>query len=193
MTNRPTIVAWAWPTILLALALSARSAPPDPAGVEFFEKKIRPVLVERCYKCHSAESEKLKGALHLDTPEGIKKGGESAKPAIVPGDPDRSILIEAIRYKNEDLQMPPKQRLTDAQIADFVAWVQMGAPDPRTSAAPPPAVKSDFWSFKPPQDHPLPPVKNSAWPKTSIDHFILFSQSSTKNTFNPLLPPTAAH
>jgi len=173
MTNRPTILRWALPTIVLAIAASARSAPPDPAAVEFFEKKIRPVLVERCYKCHSAESEKLKGGLHLDTPEGIKKGGESGKPTVVPGDPDRSVLIEAIRYKNEDLQMPPKQRLSDQQIADFAAWVQMGAPDPRTSTATAtPAVKSDFWSFKRPQDHPLPTV-NSPWPKTAIDHFIL--------------------
>ena len=100
--------------VFLLCTLTAQAAP-DSAGLEFFEKKIRPVLVERCYKCHSAESEKLRGNLHLDTPEGIKKGGESGKPAIIPGDPDRSILIEAIRYKNEDLQMPPKQRLTDPQ------------------------------------------------------------------------------
>ena len=89
VTNRPTILTWALP-FLLALALDARAAAPDPAGVEFFEKKIRPVLVDRCYKCHSAESEKLKGGLHLDTPEGIKKGGESGKLAVIPGDPERS-------------------------------------------------------------------------------------------------------
>src|SRR5436309_12282153 len=110
--------------LLMAAAFYPVAASPS-AGLEFFEKKIRPVLVERCYKCHSAQSEKLKGGLYLDTPEGLKKGGESGKPSIIPGDPDRSVLIEAIRYKNEDLQMPPKQRLSDAQIADFVAWVQM--------------------------------------------------------------------
>ena len=76
---------------------------------EFFEKKIRPVLVEHCYKCHSASSEKLKGELFLDTKEGMLKGGESGKPAVVPGDADKSRLIEAIRYGNEDLQMPPKK------------------------------------------------------------------------------------
>src|SRR5690242_18833893 len=74
---------------------------------DFFEKKIRPVLVDRCFKCHSATSEKLKGELLLDTKEGMLKGGESGKPAVVPGDADRSRLIEAIRYQNEDLQMPP--------------------------------------------------------------------------------------
>src|SRR5204863_5924790 len=98
----------------------------------------------------------------------------SAKPIDVAGDPERSLLIKEIRYKNEDLQMPPKQRLSDAQIADFVAWVQMGAPDPRTVAqTQTPAAKSDFWSFKKPQDHPLPAVKNSAWAKTATDYFIL--------------------
>src|SRR5205823_6470904 len=76
--NRPTIVVWALSTILLALNLPVRAAAPDPAGVEFFEKKIRPVLVERCYKCHSAESEKLKGGLHLDTAEGIKRAASRA-------------------------------------------------------------------------------------------------------------------
>src|SRR5213594_3901937 len=102
---------------------------------EFFEKKIRPVLVEHCYKCHSASAEKLKGELLLESKEGMLKGGESGKSAIVPGDAERSRLIEAIRYANEDLQMPPKKaggKLSDEQIVDFVMWVNMGAPDPRT-------------------------------------------------------------
>src|SRR5262245_10747283 len=106
----------------------------SPDGFDFFEKRIRPVLVERCYKCHSAQAEKLEGSLRLDSREGFLKGGESATPAIVPGEAQRSRLIEAIRYQNQDPQMPPPKqgRLTDAQIADFVVWVNMGAPDPRT-------------------------------------------------------------
>src|SRR5213592_2605995 len=99
-----------------------------PEHIDFFEKKVRPVLVERCYKCHSSAAEKVKGDLLLDTREGMLKGGESGKPVVVPGDPDRSRLIEAIRYLNDDLQMPPKKaggRLSDEQIADFVAWVGM--------------------------------------------------------------------
>src|SRR5437667_5105647 len=104
---------------------------------EFFEKKIRPVLVEHCYKCHSASSEKLKGELFLDSKEGMLKGGESGKPAIVPGKAEASRLVEAIRYTNEELQMPPPKngRLTAEQVADFVAWINLGAPDPRTKAA----------------------------------------------------------
>src|SRR5687767_4213855 len=96
------------------LAFAAPPPPSDPAGVEFFEKKVRPVLVEQCYKCHSAEAEqnkKLKGGLLLDTRQGMLKGGDSEKPAVVPGNAEASLLVEAVRWKNEDLQMPPKKRL----------------------------------------------------------------------------------
>ena len=115
--------------LFLAVALPVGAEEP----VDFFEKKIRPVLAERCYKCHSASSEKLKGGLLLDTREGALKGGESGKPSVVPGDAEASLLIEAIRYGNEDLQMPPKERLTEQQVADFVAWINAGAADPRTN------------------------------------------------------------
>src|SRR6267378_676673 len=78
-------------------------------GVEFFEKKIRPLLVEHCYKCHGAQSEKVKGGLLLDTREGVLKGGDTGA-AIVPGDPEKSLLIKAVRYTDPDLQMPPKDK-----------------------------------------------------------------------------------
>src|SRR2546428_170835 len=120
--------------IFLLRTVVVSAAEPKAEEIEFFEKKIRPVLAEICYKCHSASSEKLKGELLLDSKEGMLKGGESGKPAIVPGDADKSRLIEAIRYRNEDLQMPPKKaggKLSDEQIGDFVTWVNMGAPDPR--------------------------------------------------------------
>ncbi|MDG2213380.1 MAG: hypothetical protein P8M70_06110, partial [Verrucomicrobiota bacterium] len=86
------------------------AAEPTAEGLAFFEKKIRPVLVEHCYKCHSASSEKVKGGLLLDTREGIRKGGESGH-AVVPKNLDESLLIEAIRYRDEDLEMPPKDKL----------------------------------------------------------------------------------
>ena len=95
---------------LLALAFAAvpaaPAAAPDAAGLEFFEKHIRPVLVERCYKCHSTQAEKLKGGLLLDTREGVLKGGDTG-PAVLPGDPEKSLLIKAVRYTDKDLQMPP--------------------------------------------------------------------------------------
>src|SRR5687768_2642386 len=121
-------------TALFVIASARAVDPLDPAGVEFFESKIRPVLAETCYNCHSQKAEKLKGNLYLDTRDGLLNGGDNG-PAIVPGDPEKSLLIKAIRYTSEDLQMPPKdKKLSAEQIADFEAWVKMGAPDPRTEA-----------------------------------------------------------
>src|ERR1041384_3954772 len=111
--------------VIAALLFSSRAA-----DTEFFERKIRPVLVEHCYKCHSAQSEKLKGGLHVDTREGLLRGGDTG-PAVVPGDLDKSLLIRALQYKDETLQMPPKQMLAEEVVNDFVAWVKSGAPDPR--------------------------------------------------------------
>src|SRR5215471_10401221 len=102
-------------TVLVAGLLGAASilsaAEPDRTGSEFFESKIRPVLAQHCYKCHSTQSEKVKGKLLLDSRESILKGGESG-PAIVVGEPEKSRLVEAVSYKNPDLQMPPKERLS---------------------------------------------------------------------------------
>ena len=152
------------------------SAEPSAEGLAFFEKKIRPVLVERCYKCHSAESEKLRGELLLDTREGIRKGGESGH-AVVPKNLDESLLIEAIRYQDEDLAMPPKEKLPPAVIADFEKWILMGAPDPREKNAAtekPNWEKSrDHWSFKEPKQPAVPKVKQDNWARTDIDRFIL--------------------
>ncbi len=148
-------------------------------GVEFFEARIRPVLVEKCYKCHSAAAEKIKGKLVLDTREGVLAGGKTG-PAVVAGDLDKSLLIRAIRYTDEDLQMPPKEQLPKAVVADFEAWVKMGAPDPRSGTGPAVAgavgvVKSDrsFWSFQAPWAGALPAVKRQDWAKSPVDAFVL--------------------
>src|SRR6185436_4153457 len=149
-----------------------------PEQVEFFEKKIRPIFVERCYKCHSAQAEKVKGGLLLDSREGLLKGGDSG-PAIVPGEPEKSILIRAIRQIDE-LRMPVKEKLPDEQIADFVAWVKMGAPDPRVAPTAPAASRPApslaearrFWAFQPPRET-LPPIVRAPWCRTPIDNFIL--------------------
>jgi hypothetical protein len=156
--------------------------------VEFFEKKIRPLLVERCFECHSAKSEELKGGLRLDTRDGTHKGGE-AGPALVAGDVEKSLLIRAVRYKDEKLQMPPDEKLSDAQIADLEAWVKMGAPDPReptpvaVAATTPTTVPAEWiakletgktwWAFQKPVDHAPPAVTDGAWPRNDIDRFIL--------------------
>ena len=161
---------------VVAMGVS-RSFAAEADGVEFFEKKIRPVMVERCYECHSATAKKLKGKFKLDSKEDFEKGGESGA-AIVPSDPEKSLLIKAIRYKDEDLQMPPKnKKLPDEQIHDFEQWVKMGAPYPATAkkveakATDPMAEARKFWSFVPPKKSAVPAI-HGGWAKTDIDHFI---------------------
>ncbi len=161
-------------TIVLTF-LSARAD-----NIEFFEKKIRPLLVEQCYKCHSTAAGKSKGELLLDSRDNLLKGGENG-PSIVPGDPEKSRLIEAVRYSNPDLQMPPKgQRLSAEQVADLVEWVKMGAPDPRTgqpvvslAGSYDYAAARKLWAFTPPKDPAIPQVQHSDWVKSPIDRFIL--------------------
>ena len=99
----------------------------DPDGIEFFEKRIQPLLVDHCYKCHSDKAEKLEGNLRVDSREGLLKGG-SQGPAIEPGEPENSLLIKAVNYDMDDLKMPPRGRLEDEQIADLQKWVKIGAP-----------------------------------------------------------------
>src|SRR5688500_3264944 len=120
--------------IALLCGLATFRATAAEAEIDFFERRIRPLLVENCYKCHSAEAEKLKGGLLLDTKEELARGGDT-DPAVVRGDPDASPRIRAVRWSDEKLQMPAKKKLTSSEIADLEAWVKMGAPDPRTTAA----------------------------------------------------------
>ena len=162
---------------LLASSPGLFAAQDDARGMEFFETKIRPVLVKSCYECHSATATKVRGGLLLDTRDGIRKGGDHG-PALVPGDADGSLLVKGIRH-HKDLKMPPKQKLSAAVVADFVQWVKMGVPDPRTGKAAS-GYKAmtleearSFWSLKPPQKTPPPKVKDSQWPRHDIDRFIL--------------------
>src|SRR5437016_12058076 len=113
-----------WGLFVLFMAGTARARQEAPAdGIDFFEKRIRPVLVEKCFKCHSAKAEKLKGGLYLDTREGTLKGGDTG-PAVVAGDLEKSLLITAIRHADPELKMPPKEKLPPAVIADFEGWVK---------------------------------------------------------------------
>ncbi len=149
-----------------------------PSDLQFFETKIRPILADKCYKCHSKEADKVKGGLLLDSKEALFHGGNTG-PAIVPGKPDDSLLIQAVRYKDEDLQMPPKgEKLSDQQIADLTEWVKRGAPDPRTIVAKGSSnayggVGKNHWAFKPVVKPALPTVQDTAWVKNPIDNFVL--------------------
>ncbi len=165
--------------------LTIFAADKKPAGIDLFETKIRPVLVKSCYQCHSAKAQqakKLKGGLLLDTRAGIRKGGESG-PAVVPGKVVDSLLINAIRH--QDLKMPPKGKLPDNVIADFVKWVELGAPDPRdgkTQVTKGPSIDIEagkkFWSFQPIGKFDPPTTKNTTWSRTAVDRFILAKQET---------------
>src|SRR3954454_5254079 len=113
---------------VVVLAAAPAGAAPAAEQTEFFEARVRPVLVEQCYKCHGPE--KAKGELRLDTRQGVAKGGKTG-PAGVAGHAEKSLLIEPVGYTNSDLQMPPKEQLTAAQVADLAAWIKAGAVDPR--------------------------------------------------------------
>ncbi|MCB1211898.1 MAG: hypothetical protein KDK97_21435, partial [Verrucomicrobiales bacterium] len=120
------------PPLILALIsitplLNAAESSDLPADqVAFFEKNIRPVLVQSCYKCHSEESQKIKGGLTLDTKAGLRLGGESGHAGVTPGDLAASYIYEAMTWRNEDMQMPPKQKLPDEVLANFKTWIEMG-------------------------------------------------------------------
>ena len=166
---------------------SAEAAPPDRKSVEFFESRIRPVLVSKCYACHSqdaAKEKKLKGKLLLDSKAGVLAGGESG-PAIVPGKPEESLLIEAIRH--DSLEMPPNERLNENIISNFVKWIEMGAPDPRDGRKVDLRVVDlqagrQHWAFRPLCDFPLPKVRDEDWIRTSLDRFVLAKLQHQKMT-----------
>lgn len=152
---------------------------PPRAELEFFEKEVRPLLVNQCFACHS-EDKKQKGGLVVDSREGILTGGDNG-PAIVPGKLEESRLIQAIRYQDSDLKMPPKGKLKNEDIATLEKWVSIGAPWPATPPTTKIGPKNDFnlqdrskyWSFQPITAHSPPHVKNTEWPRDDLDRFIL--------------------
>jgi hypothetical protein len=182
----------------LLLLASPALAKDDATGLELFEKKIRPVLEEHCYKCHSAEAEKnnkLRGGLLLDSKAGIAAGGDSG-PAFVAGKPKESLLIKSLHYTT-DTKMPPKGKLPETVIRDFEQWVTLGAPDPRAAET---GSKKQigmsleegrkFWSYQLPKLPAIPEVKQQAWASNEIDRFILASLE--KNTLQPNPPADPA-
>lgn len=152
----------------------------EAAGLALFESKIRPMLVQHCYKCHSRASRTPEGGLLLDTRDGIRKGGDRG-PSVVPGKPQESILLSAISHADTDLQMPPKKdRLPADLIREVENWIRMGAPDPRTADPTAPSISPvdiktgrQFWSFKKPTRPEVPPTRNTQWAKSDIDRFVL--------------------
>jgi mono/diheme cytochrome c family protein len=181
------IIAAAISAVLVTV--SARAA--DPAAVEFFENKVRPILVQNCFGCHGPE--KQKGGLRLDSEAAVLKGGDSG-PALASGEPAKSRLIDAVGYKNVELQMPPKGKLPDSVIADLAEWVRRGAAWPAESVAKAIAAgqfdlaarKAAHWAWKPVRSVPPPAVRNVAWSQGPIDRFILARLEAS--SFTPAPP-----
>lgn len=177
---RPGMIA----TFLLTIA-SVLSAQDEQslAQNDFFERRIRPVLVEHCYECHSADSKQLRGGLLVDRPSGLAAGGDSG-PAVVPGNVAESLLIDAL--KHESFEMPPSGKLPPEVVADFVTWIEQGAHDPRPDEPfKKPAQHTidlaegrKFWAFQPPQMKSVPDVKQQDWPSEDIDRYLLASQEA---------------
>jgi len=180
----PFLLFVAWPSLSFATE-----------EIAFFEKEIRPLFIEHCYECHSSDGEQ-KGGLVLDSREGWSVGGDSG-PALVPGDPAGSLLIESVRYENAHLEMPPKSRLSSEKIAALEKWVAMGAPDPREGevrkASTGMSVEEGrgFWSYRKPVRPATPSVKRADWSDRAIDRFLLARMEAAGVEPAPVAPPEA--
>ena len=177
-----------------AVAPSAEAMPATKEGLEFFEKNVRPILIDRCYACHSAEKNSSKGGLILDSMDGAYKGGDEG-PSVIPGDLEKSLLIKAVRYTDPEFSMPPKKtggKLPDEKIAILEEWVKMGAPMPSGGAAKLTGLTGkarEHWAFQPVTKPTVPEVKNKAWVKTPIDAFILAKLEEKGLQPNPSASP----
>lgn len=182
----------------LSFCIASQSAHAGKTAVDadFFEKKIRPVLAEKCFECHSTDSKNLKGNLLLDSREGLLKGGDTG-PSVVPGKPDQSLLISAVHYGDPETAMPPKKaggKLSPTAIADIHSWVEAGAPWPESGPAKKTSKqfdlasrKAEHWCWKTPVLHPTPAVAQPNWARSVSDFFLLAKLESAK--LSPA-PPT---
>ncbi len=184
-----------WLASFIGLAVACIAVPaligaPAVDGPAFFESRVRPLLIDHCYSCHSAQAQKVKAGLRVDSLEGLLRGGEHG-PAVVPGDPDKSLLLQAVRATDPDQQMPPKgPRLSARQIADLVTWVQLGAPWGKPLPSGPAGASAErrskeitsedkaWWSFKPIQRPPVPTSTGKGATSTSVQPIDAFVQET---------------
>ena len=175
--------------VLLGVATVVQAADSPGSGLDHFEKKIRPLLAERCYQCHSARAATVFGELRLDGAAALERGGRSG-PAVVPGDPESSRLILAVRHESGLTAMPPDGKLSDAQINDLTEWVRIGAPWPqrerneRSAAAQAPEATVGHWAWQPLTEAYPPSVEDAKWPQGDIDRFVLARQE--ENGLSPV-------
>jgi hypothetical protein len=165
-------------TATATAAESPKTAVVAAADRDFFERKVRPLLAQNCYQCHSTKAKKQRGGLQLDRSSAVQKGGDSGR-VVLPGRPEESLLIRAVRYQDERVQMPPKGKLPERDVAVLVEWVRRGAPFPDAGAAVASGRTIDlvegrkFWSFQPLRTVTLPAVRDRSWPERRIDTFLL--------------------
>jgi len=160
-------------TQYIAILLGALAAGEGHGEAErFFESRVRPILAQRCYQCHSLKAGKQEGDLALDVRERLLAGGARGT-AVVAREPEASLLIAAVRHESEDLAMPPSGKLPAAEIETLVHWVRSGAVVPANAAIQPPEDARSFWSFQAPVEHALPDVRERQWPRQRLDWFVL--------------------
>lgn len=185
-----------WPAAILICSLSMAAPNRDDAGTEFFERRIRPILVKHCYECHSEQAQEQQGGLLLDRRSGWLQGGDTGK-AVVPGQPDGSLLVKAVRYVDADLQMPPDNRLSADEVALLEKWVRLGAPGGRTDLGDTDfsrlgdqdhlkAAAADHWAFQPVTRPDPPDVPDAAWNRHPIDRFVFDALKSKELSPSPL-------
>jgi hypothetical protein len=158
---------------IVAFTMASQLNAADDA-VEFFEKRIRPVLIKECFACHSSQAKSLKGGLSLETRDGLLKGGETG-PALVAGKPDESLLLSALKHDG-DVRMPPKGKLPDSVVRDFQRWIERGAPDPRKSIERRKAdakKTTNHWAYQPPKWSSAPRTNALGRSNDPLDDFIL--------------------
>ncbi|MCC9607322.1 DUF1553 domain-containing protein [Blastopirellula sp. JC732] len=174
MKHRTLLLLFSLLTCGVYVSASVGDEPIPNHERQFFEEKIRPLLVAHCYKCHSAAAKEVGGKLLLDSRDGMMRGGESG-PSVVPGDPDASLLLDALHY--ETFEMPPDKPLPEADVRVIAEWIKRGAWDPRGTAASPEVQTKwkpeELWSFQTRHAATPPNVETSAWPQSDIDRFIL--------------------
>ncbi len=184
-----TLLACALP--LLAQAQMSEGI--SPKQIEFFEKEVRPVLVEHCYKCHSKDGDKIKGGLLLDTRIGSRSGGDTG-PAVVPHDLNESLLYVAVTYEDSSMEMPPKYKLKDSEVAVLKQWIEMGAPDPREAEKDDNSPQNytntidieegrNHWSYQVPTKPAAAIAENNDWARNSID--VLIQAGHAENDLTP--------
>ncbi|MFK7777087.1 MAG: DUF1549 domain-containing protein, partial [Gimesia sp.] len=175
--------------LLSASCLSAAEKQATQKQIQFFESKIRPLLIKHCYDCHGPDEQE--SGLRVDTFKDIVMGGKAGT-LLVPGKPEQSLLITAVNYQASDLQMPPDEKMSKQEIADLTTWVKIGAPYPNADLSLLKAAKNkgkidlakerEFWSFQPVKKPSIPDVKNRAWVKNPIDQFVLHKLEQSKMT-----------